>query len=75
MEQLQTENSAADGLYDLTDLLCAREVELIEGMIEVQLHHAELCDRIGNRVMADKQKAWDLERVALLRKVLRVMGA
>lgn len=49
--------------------LTAREVELIDGMIEVQLHHAEQCDRIANRTMADKQKGWDMERVELLRKL------
>ena len=38
-------------------------------MIEVQLNHAELCDHIANRTMAEKQKGWDTERVALLRKI------
>lgn len=57
-----------------TDLLSAREVELVNGMIEVQLNHAERCDRIANRHMAEQQKGWDMERVDLLRKVLRVMG-
>lgn len=46
-----------------------RELELIDGMIEVQLHHAAQCDGIANRNMAEKQKAWDMERVALLRKM------
>lgn len=45
-----------------------RELELFDGMIEVQKTHAETCDRIPNRVMAEKQKGWDLERVALLEK-------
>ncbi len=58
----------------LSDLLSAREIELVHGMIEVQLKHAEQCDRIMNRNMAEKQKGWDLERVELLRKVLSVMG-
>ena len=49
--------------------LTPREVELLDGMIEVQLHHAAQCDRIGNRVMADKQKGWDMERVELLRRL------
>lgn len=49
--------------------LTPRELELIDGMIEVQLHHARQCDGIANRVMADKQKGWDMERVALLRKL------
>jgi hypothetical protein len=46
-----------------------RELELIDGMIEVQLHHAAQCDAIANRTMAEKQKGWDMERVALLRKI------
>jgi len=49
--------------------LTPREIELLEGMIEVQLHHAAQCDLIANRVMADKQKGWDMERVELLRKL------
>ena len=49
--------------------LTERELQLIDGMIEVQLHHAQACDQIANRVMADKQKGWDMERVALLRKL------
>lgn len=49
--------------------LTEREVELIDGMIEVELQHAERCDRIANRNMAEKQKGWDMERVALLRKI------
>lgn len=47
----------------------AREIELIDGMIEVQIEHASRCDTIANRAMAEKQKAWDLERVALLEKI------
>ena len=46
-----------------------REIELINGMIEVQLDHATRCDGIANRTMADKQKRWDTERVALLQKM------
>jgi hypothetical protein len=46
-----------------------REIELIDGMIEVQLQHAQRCDGIANRTMAEKQKTWDLERVALLQKI------
>jgi hypothetical protein len=47
----------------------AREIELIDGMIRVQMDHAERCDHIGNRTMAERQKGWDMERVALLQKV------
>jgi hypothetical protein len=46
-----------------------RELQLIDGMIEVQLHHAAQCDAIANRPMAERQKGWDMERVALLRKI------
>ena len=46
-----------------------RENELMDGMIEVQQRHAQHCDDIANRPMAEKQKAWDLERVALLEKL------
>lgn len=49
--------------------LTPREIELIDGMIEVQLHHVAQCDGILNRTMAVKQKGWDMERVALLRKL------
>lgn len=55
--------------HEQADALTPRELELIDGMIEVQLHHAAQCDRIANRVMAEKQKGWDMERVALLRKL------
>lgn len=48
--------------------LTDREIELIDGMIQVQLDHAGRCDAIANRSMADKQKGWDMERVALLQK-------
>jgi hypothetical protein len=47
----------------------AREIELIDGMIQIQMDHAERCDHIANRSMAEKQKGWDMERVALLQKI------
>jgi hypothetical protein len=49
--------------------LSERELELIDGMIQVQLDHAKRCDSIANRTMAEKQKGWDMERVALLQKL------
>ncbi len=49
--------------------LTERELELIDGMIAVQLDHAARCDGIANRTMAEKQKGWDMERVALLQKL------
>jgi hypothetical protein len=57
------------GLCHYRKPLTAREIELIDGMIEVQLAHAQRCDSIANRTMADKQKGWDMERVALLQKL------
>jgi hypothetical protein len=49
--------------------LTERETELLDGMIAVQLDHAARCDGIANRTMAEKQKGWDMERVALLQKL------
>jgi len=59
--------------------LSDREIELIEGMIEVQLHHAKQCQSIidrpgGNITMASKQLGWDMERVELLRKIKEHFG-
>ena len=55
-------------------VLSDREIELINGMIEVQLNHAEQCQSIldkpdGNSTMASKQLGWDMERVELLQKI------
>jgi len=55
-------------------LLSAREIELLDGMIDAQLNHAQRCDSIPNRPMAEKQKGWDMERVTLLRKLKATMG-
>ena len=49
--------------------LTQREIELIDGMIEVQKNHAARCATIQNRIMGKKQKEWDMERVALLEKI------
>jgi hypothetical protein len=49
--------------------LTERETKLLDGMIAVQLDHAARCDGIANRTMAEKQKGWDMERVALLQKL------
>ena len=40
--------------------MTARELDLIDGMIAVQLDHAQRCDAISNRAMAEKQKGWDI---------------
>jgi hypothetical protein len=52
-----------------------REIELFDGMIEVQEKHAARCEPIQNKVMALKQKSWDLERVALLKKCKSMLSA
>lgn len=54
--------------------LTKREIELLDGMIEAQTHHAKQCDGISNRTMAEKQKCWDMERVALLQKLKAAHG-
>ena len=54
--------------------LSAREIELLDSMIDAQLNHAQRCDSIPNRPMAEKQKGWDMERVTLLRKLKATMG-
>jgi hypothetical protein len=60
--------------------LSDREIELIDGMIGVQLYHAEQCQAMidrpgGNVVMAKQQLGWDMERVELLRKIKRASFA
>jgi hypothetical protein len=52
-----------------------REIELFDGMIEVQERHAARCEPIQNKEMALKQKGWDLERVALLKKCKSMLSA
>ncbi len=42
---------------------------LLNELIEQWLDHARQCDHIQNRRMAERQKGWDLERVAMLRKL------
>lgn len=54
--------------------LNTREREVLQGLIERELWHAKTCDAIlarpdGNHRMASAQKGWDMERVALLRKL------
>jgi hypothetical protein len=59
----------ANKLLETVEPLSEREIQLIDGMIEVQRNHADRCDNITNRAMAEKQKGWDMERVALLEKL------
>ena len=54
--------------------LTNREIELIDGMIEVQQRHADKClkmmdDPHGNSTMAVRQLEWDTERIELLKKI------
>ena len=51
-------------------VLTTRDIELINGMISVQLDHAERCGRILNKNIAEKQRGHDMERVELLRRIL-----
>jgi hypothetical protein len=60
-------------------MLSDREIELINGMIEVQLNHAKQCqsiiDRPGDNItMASKQLGWDMERIELLQKIKQYFG-
>lgn len=50
--------------------LSKREIELIEGMIEVQRYHALTASKMPNP-MGVKQYTWDMERVKLLERVLK----
>jgi hypothetical protein len=75
-EQLQIQHKAITALHDRLAqpeqepvAWSEREIQLIDGMIEVQLKHARTCDSMANQTMADKQKGWDLERVTLLEKI------
>jgi hypothetical protein len=52
--------------------LTGREILLIDGMIAVQQDHADRCDNLLNRKMAEYQKARDLERVRLLEKLKKM---
>jgi hypothetical protein len=54
--------------------LTNREIELIDGMIEVQQRHADQCLRMmddphGNSTIAVRQLEWDNERIELLKKI------
>jgi len=53
--------------------LSEREVELLLGMIEVQEHHAARALTISNP-MGKKQHDWDMERVALLKRIIEEIG-
>lgn len=62
-------NQPAFSARQMREAMTERELELIDGMITVQLDHAQRCDAISNRDMAEKQKGWDMERVELLRRI------
>ena len=65
-QALRSAVEAALAPQQVPEPLTARELELIDEMIGVQLAHAMRCDQIANWRMAEKQKGWDMERVALL---------
>lgn len=45
------------------------EVDMLCAMAEQYELHADRCDRIHNRMMANKQKSRDLQRADLLRRL------
>ena len=65
-----TRDSITGARLDLSE----REAELLRGMLKVQLGHAARCDQMTNIPMAIRQKSWDMERVELLRKLLKFAG-
>ena len=50
-------------------ILSDREIELIDGMIEVHKRHMVRGATMLNTAMASKQMGWDMERVALLERI------
>ena len=72
---VEAEDGGREMKCDETPKLSEREAELINGMIEHQIEHARRCDNIANRAMAEKQKAKDMERAEVLRKVLWLLGS
>jgi len=48
----------------------SREMEVLEGMLQREIDHAVRCETIANRTMAERQKAWDLERAHIIRKII-----
>ncbi len=70
MESKENVKSKENSLSVSSSWLSNEEVELIIGMINVQITHAQQCDNIRNRPMAIKQKGKDMARVALLKKIL-----
>jgi hypothetical protein len=79
-DQMRAYALAAIAAHPQPAPLTPRELELIDGMIQVQLHHAAQCDGMlaresANHRMAKKQKGWDMERVALLRKLAGIVPA
>jgi hypothetical protein len=45
------------------------ELALLQGLIDYWQDHADRCDKIANRPMAERQKGQDLARVELLKKL------
>jgi len=53
----------------MVNSLTADEVEMLILMAKAHESHAERCDRIANRRMAEKQRERDLAKAALLRRI------
>ena len=64
-----TSEQAGEAVARPLEPLTERERELLDGLTQYWLDHAKQCDGIANRRMAERQKGWDMERVALLRKL------
>lgn len=67
--EIMIQKEAFDYVAGIGGGLSEKELQLLDGMILVQKNHAERCDKMSNQRMAEKQKASDMERVALLEKV------
>lgn len=65
VKRLEAVQAPAVVAVSLTD----RERVLLDDLIRYWADHAKQCDGIQNRKMAERQKGWDLERVAMLRKL------
>jgi hypothetical protein len=53
--------------------LSEQEVHLLRSMIETHKFHAKRCETMNNRVMADRQMQYDLDKVAVLEKCLGLL--
>lgn len=51
--------------------LTAREIAVLKMMQDNEQRHADRCLGLANQTMAVKQRAWDLEGVAVLSKIVK----